>query len=110
LARSKGPVTIRVSGGVREVRQINAKLATPELAEQYPDVPGADTAGFQFVVGALNLAAEFELNVQARVDDEEWISLGRIRGRRRPIRSAYKPLIQPLLVTMTGRSGSNWMI
>jgi hypothetical protein len=110
IPRQRGPVTIQVRGGVRDIRQMNARLASPKLAERYPDVPGADSAAFQFVIGTLGLSTEFELDVDALLADGTRVPLGRIRGRRRPIRSAYQPVLNPLLVTMTGRSGSNWMI
>jgi hypothetical protein len=110
IADDPGPVTVCVRGGMHGVPEMAAELPSPELAEKYPDIPDADASGFQFVISVLGLPLEFELEVVAITAVGEEVSLGHIRGRRRAIRSNYRPVLQPVLVTMTGRSGSNWMV
>ncbi len=91
-------------------RRTSAKLPSPEAAARHGGAPGADSCGFQFLVGTISLPVEFELEVDAVVGEEERIPLGTIKGHRRPLRTSFEPTIQSLLVSTLGRTGSNWLL
>jgi hypothetical protein len=110
LAPDGAPLSVRTRAlGLRE-RSAEANLASPGLAEEHPGAPGADRAGYHLVLSSLALPVEFELDVDAVGNGGARAPLGRVRGRRRPLRSGYEPEVQPLLVTMLGRTGSTWLM
>ena len=104
--------SVSVEVGKRGLRGYSApvNLESSHLAQECPDIPGADRAGYHLVVGTLRLPTEFELDVDAVTSSGARSSLGLIRGRRRPLQTGFEPTIQPLLVTMLGRTGSTWLM
>jgi sulfotransferase family protein len=110
LVRDGSGVTVEV--GAHDFRGCSAAadLPSPDLAEQHPDVPGAGRAGYHMVVSTVGLPTEFELEVHAVTPDGARSSLGLVRGRRRPLQTGFEPKIQPLMVTMLGRTGSTWLM
>jgi hypothetical protein len=62
--------------------------------------------GFHALGSTLRLAAEFELEVRAVLDDDRTATIGRIRGRRAPLRTAFAPHRNPVMITTLGRTGS----
>jgi hypothetical protein len=109
ISRDGGALTIEVAERQEILWRTRANHRSEHAAERYPDVPDAVAAGFQFVVGSLALAEQFELEVVAVTAGGARAPLGRIRGRRRPLRSRYAPRLAPLLITTIGRSGSTWL-
>ena len=80
------------------------------VAEDYPDAPGAERAGFHAAVGSLALPREFSLDVRAELgegDAAQSARLATIHGRRARLRSPHEPRFQPLMVTGFSRTGSN---
>ena len=110
IPRGGGPLEVEMHGGSMAPRRTLANLPRAHAGGRYPDLPGADTSGFQFVIGSLSLPVEFELEVDVVSGDGTRTAVGRVRGRRRPLRSGYSPAIQPLLLTTLGRSGSMWLL
>jgi hypothetical protein len=78
----------------------------PEVAARYPQVPGRHVRGFRWIVNALSLPVDFEVTLAAVMKDNSMESLAVLSGSRPTVRSDYRPKLQPLLVTMLGRSGS----
>jgi hypothetical protein len=110
LARDGSSVNVEVRTAAFRGYRAAANLPSPELAHEHADVPGSDQAGYHVVVSTLGLPTEFELKVHAVTADGARSSLGRIRGHRRPLRTGFEPKIQPLMVTMLGRTGSTWLM
>jgi hypothetical protein len=109
IARNGEPLTVELRGGAFLRTQTLANVRRKDLIERFPETPAAASSGFQFVVGSLVLPLEFELGIDVVDDDGSRVSLGLVRGRRQPLRSGYAPMFQPLLITTTGRSGTNWL-
>jgi SAM-dependent methyltransferase len=104
------PVTVEVSDGTGIRHRCLANLPSPEPGARHPTRPAAATAGFQFVLGTLTLERSFELTVEAVGAGERRTTLGRIRGRREPLRGPYRPSFAPIMISTLGRSGSNWLL
>jgi Sulfotransferase family len=109
VAADGGPLAIEVSDGADVVWRATADRRRPDVGATFPDRPDAAESGFEFVVSSLSLKVEFELAIDAVSAGGARASLGRLRGRRRPLRSGYRPRLQPLLITTLGRSGSAWL-
>ena len=84
-------------------------LPRPDVAAQYADFPDAVNSGFNTIVGLLGASLEFAISVQAVLADGRREEMGRIHGRRLPVRGNTKPKLQPLMVTTLGRTGSTWV-
>jgi hypothetical protein len=110
IPRGRGPLEVELRGASIAPRRTTANLSRAHVGARYPDLLGAEASGFQFVLCTLSLPVEFELHVDVVGDDGKRTELGRIRGRRRPLRSSYSAAIQPLLITTLGRSGSMWLL
>lgn len=108
---ARQPVTgIEVALGARETTlTATTGEPRPDMAEQFPDVPHAQGCGFRTLVGLLENRATFTLDVQARLADGELVPMARIEGRRRALRSGFRPAIHPLVLSTIGRSGSTWL-
>lgn len=100
---------VEVHGDCNPPVSVPLAVERPDLAERFPDCPRAATAGFQTVIGTLDLPLDFELVLDLVGDAGERSPLATVRGRRRTIRPAFKPALQPILVTTLGRTGSSWL-
>jgi hypothetical protein len=84
------------------------------LDYERPDVvkgaPEGFKSGFQAMVGLVGSAPRFDLRIEVVLSTGQRIALGEIRGTRQPLKSSYKPKVQPLLVSCIGRSGTTWLM
>jgi hypothetical protein len=110
LAHDGAEVAIELRERSGLSRRTSAKLPSPEAALHHSDVPGAESCGFQFLVGTISLPLQFELEVDAVIGEDQRLPLGVVKGHRRPLRTSFEPTIQPLLVSTLGRTGSNWLL
>jgi LPS sulfotransferase NodH len=78
----------------------------PDIAVSFADVPWADTAGYAGIVSTLLLEPEFMVSLVGVFDDGTRVQLGAIYGTAAPLATDHEPLLQPLMVTTLGRSGS----
>jgi hypothetical protein len=92
------------------VRRIPIVVSRPDVAKEYPHAPKADVAGFWAPVNVIGMPEEFELTVQAALENGERVPIGRIRGRHRPIPVSFESTIQPLVLTSMGRTGTTWSL
>lgn len=80
----------------------------PDVAEAFPDLPGAGASGFAGSLGTLRAPTNYDLEVRAVLADGDAVPIARLRGRRRPLPPSHNTGIQPLLLTTLGRTGSTW--
>lgn len=85
-------------------------LDRPDLGAAFPDMPRAARCGFQFAVGALGLPSEFGCTIEAILDDGRRVPLAGVRGRRATLPEPDPAMLQPLLVSSLGRSGSTLLL
>jgi hypothetical protein len=93
------------SGG-RLIHSAPADVPRPALADERPDLPGAEVSGFYASLGALDLQREFELRVRAVLAGGDRVDVATIRGRRAALATAHEPRLRLLMVTGPGRAGS----
>lgn len=90
------------------LRTISLAVPRPDVVAIHPTAP--ETSGYWALTGTLGLEPEFSLEIRAFFDDDEYASIGSIRGRRHPIRSPLEPRLQPLMVTSLGRTGTTLLM
>lgn len=108
LGRDQPVVSVEACIGNQKRRELQLGVPRPDLADAYPDVPGASSSGFRGTLGPLELPLEFRLELRAVLTDGSWATLGVVQGRREPLRSAIRPCFHPLALTCAGRTGGNW--
>lgn len=81
----------------------------PDVAQAFPDVPGAGASGFAGSLGTLQAPANYHLEVRAVLADGATVPFARLLGRRRPLPPLRDTGMQPLLLTTQGRTGSTWL-
>ncbi|HZS13826.1 MAG TPA: sulfotransferase [Candidatus Dormibacteraeota bacterium] len=86
------------------------QIGRPDVAQAFPNVPQAMTAGFHFTAGVVGLPVDFECDVEACLDDGRRVPLARLEGRRSPVVVDDGEYLRPLLVTSLGRSGSTYLM
>jgi Sulfotransferase family len=82
----------------------------PDLGSAFPDMPRAARCGFQFAVGAIALQGDFTCTIEAILDDGRRVPLALVRGRRGAIPAPENGMLQPVLVSSLGRSGSTLLL
>jgi Sulfotransferase family len=109
IARDGHEVTVEIREGSHLLRTTSTKRKRDEVLRRHPDAPGAGTAGFWAPIGALGLPTQFTVEVVLVSSSGERATLTTLRGRRRALRSAFSPTLNPLLITTLGRTGSSWL-
>jgi hypothetical protein len=92
------------------LRTIPINKLRPDVGQAYRHVAGAERGGFQAPVGVIGTPAEFDIHVRVRCSDRTYVPLGIVHGVHEPLRSRFRPRLQPLMVTTLGRTGSTWLV
>jgi hypothetical protein len=102
-------VTVEASHLGALLQTADADLPPARLTGSRADPAGSRRSGFRLVLGTLALPPDFDIEIDA-VTAGRRVTLARVRGRRRRLRSRYRPALQPLLIRTMGRSGSTWLM
>ena len=92
------------------VRSESVRGARADLAPAFPDVDPELDMHFHMMMGVVGLRPEFELTLQAVLENGMRVPMAHFRARHEPLRSGYDPLFRPLVVTCLGRSGTTWLM
>ena len=77
------------------------------MAERFPDAEGAEESGFSLTISTLTFPPDFDFTLRAVLRGRKTlVDFARIRGRRAPLRSRFKPRLRPVMINTLGRSGS----
>src|SRR5439155_17296712 len=82
----------------------------PDIARAFPMNRAALGSGFRTQVNLVGVSPEFELTVMTVAEDEQRRPFGTISGTRSRLGLGNKGMLQPLLVTTLGRTGSTWFM
>ncbi len=82
LGRSAPAVAVEVLHAGVVIRRVRVGEHRPGMAAAFPHVPAAAQSGFRATVNLLGTTAEIELVVQAVLQDQRRVPIGRIRARR----------------------------
>ncbi len=92
------------------IRSESVRGARPDLAPAFPDLDPELDAHFHTMLGVVGLRPEFEIDVQAVLENGMRVPMAHLRARHEPLRTRYSPLFRPLVVTCLGRSGTTWLM
>jgi hypothetical protein len=103
-------VTVEAHDENGAVHTTIATLPQPAVPKRYQKIAGSEEAGFHFVLSSVGLPIDFTVDIEAVSSQGKRVLLGRVKGRRRQLRTAFKPAVQPILVNTMGRTGSSWFV
>ncbi len=110
LGRESAAAKVELIANDGSVRVVPIVSPRADVAGAYPGTSETLNVGFRAPVSVIGMTPEFQFSVQARLENTQSVTIGRISGRRRPITTSFEPTIQPLLVTSLGRMGTTWMM
>jgi hypothetical protein len=110
LGRSAVVTAVEVIHGESVLRRLPVRTRGLDVGGRRPEVERAERAVFSGLVTTLGLPEELGLDLIVVLSGGERVPVARIEGRRGPLRSAYEPTLQPLMVTTLGRMASTWMM
>jgi hypothetical protein len=88
------------------IRTMRLDYPRPGLARSHPDFADEKTCGYNELVGVIGLNPEFKLNLRAVLEDGSSVPFTTIRARHEPIRPAFEPRLQPIMLTSLPRTGT----
>lgn len=65
---------------------------------------------FNILANVVGFCPDFKLVMQGAMDDGSVIKLATISGTRKPVRSSFKPLLQPIILNSLGRTGTTMLM
>ncbi|HUE60096.1 MAG TPA: hypothetical protein VMO88_10975, partial [Acidimicrobiales bacterium] len=108
VGRSQAATAVQILTGDKVMKTAPVCLVRQGVFERYPEHP--EPTGYSLHVGLIGLPQSFSLTIRSVMADGSYVTLGRILGQRSPIRTAYAPRLQPLMLTSLGRMGTTWMM
>jgi hypothetical protein len=110
LGRTSPAVSVLISDGRQCLLTIPTDVKRADVASRYPNIPHAASSGFFANISSLGFQPKFNLDLHALLEDRSRVMIGSLCGRRPPVRSYFKPQLQPLTITSLGRSGSTLLL
>jgi hypothetical protein len=109
-ARAEPPVAVKLTHGQGGLR--SGRVAPSQSGAGARGLLGARKGRYRFstAFGVLGLPPEFEVTVHAVFPGGRPEAIGKVRARHQPVRSAYEPDLQPLIVTSLARTGTTWLM
>lgn len=92
------------------VRTDPVRGARPDIAPAFPDVDPELDMHFHAMLGIVGLRPEFDLTVQAVLENGVRAPMAHMRVRHEPLRTGYEHQLRPIVVTCLGRSGTTWLM
>ncbi len=92
------------------IRTVPVQGARPDLAPAFADLDPELDMHFHAMLGVVGLLPEFEVDVQAVLENGMRVPMAHIRARHEPLRTGYEPLFRPIVLTCLGRSGTTWLM
>ncbi len=93
------------------IRRVPVNLPRPDIAKVHPDIAKAENCGFSMVISTLGMADNVELQLKVLLQTQQQVTLGSISLQRTgKFPCNYESILQPLMVTSLGRSGSTWLM
>ncbi len=108
--RDQDPSSIEVVYNDRVIRTCPAYGASGDLGPAVADLPPDTARSFIALIGLLGLKLESDLLLRAVLPDGSRIPIATITISRSPLRSAYRPMLRPLMLTGFARGGSTWVM
>ena len=84
LGKKSRAVAVKVSCGDRVLKETPVNNARPDVAKVHSQVPGAGKSGFANIVSLVGMPSNFELFIQAILEDGSCISIAKVRLDKQP--------------------------
>jgi hypothetical protein len=110
LGKEHPVAAVEVLQDGRPISRMPARGPREDVAESFPDTPGAERCGFTGAIGALRLRRGFELLVRGELENGVTMPLATVTGTREPVQLPPVEGPRPLIVTTLGRTGSTWCV
>jgi hypothetical protein len=110
VGRDDKAVKIEVRHDTHWLTGIPVQLVRPDVVNHLGLADPSLPSGFQLAFSTIGLPEEFELSVWALLADGQAVEFARLRGTHTPLRSAFRPAVQPLSVTSLGRTGTTLLM
>lgn len=94
----------------RDALRVPVNVPRPDVAAALGRPPTADRSGFACRLDLLGLPLADKARLAAVRPHAPPVPLTEIAWRRTGVRSAFRPCIQPVLVTSMGRMGTTWLV
>jgi hypothetical protein len=101
---------VEIVGDRGVVKSVPIRVFRPDVADRLPGVDGADRSGFHAALGLVGSGETFEFAVRVLFADGERAPIATILGTRTPVSVDTSSLIQPIIVTSLGRTGTTWLM
>jgi len=101
-------VEIEIHQGGAVMRRAPLDQQRPDVARDYPDVPGSERCGFRTWTSVVGLEPGADVQVRAVLADRTRARLAGVCLRHMPVQSGFEPRLQPLMLTTMGRAGTTW--
>jgi hypothetical protein len=103
------PVTdVEIHQGGVVIRRAPLDQQRPDVARDYPDIPGAGVSGFRTWVSVVGLEPAAALQIRAVLADGTRARICGVSLRHVPVQSGFEPRLQPIMLTTMGRAGTTW--
>jgi sulfotransferase family protein len=102
--------TIEVIGDHGLIRSAPVRVPRRDVADRFRQVEGADTCGFRTAVGLAGLGGTFRLEIRALFADGTRVPIATIVGTRTSVSVDSSNLLQPIILTSLGRTGTTWLM
>lgn len=100
--------TLVISSQGQPIKTAPVDMFRPKVNVLYPASPGNNSCGFNTEIGLVGLPHTCEIEVSADLADGRRVPMALLRVRHEPVETTHTPLVQPLMITSEGRSGSTW--
>lgn len=110
VSQREGPIAIEARLNGKLVKTCTADQIRTDVAQRFHNTPSAVCSGFAMQLGLMGLPTKCKLALTAVYDGEERISLSVLEIRRTFEPDGRSDMLQPLMITTGGRSGSSWLM
>jgi SAM-dependent methyltransferase len=101
---------VDVVHGNATIRTVPVQIPRPDVSAHFGERFENDNCGFSTRVGVVGLPSEFQLRLDAVLQDASRVPFARIQGRRQPLPSNLRSTLNPLMITSLGRTGTTWLM
>ncbi len=109
LGKDSHAIGIELVANDGPVRRIPILQPRPDVWLHYP-LAANRAVGFWAPVCVLGMTPQFELIVQAVLEDKRRVPIASIRGKHEPLSLQPSTGLRPLIVTSLGRTGTTWLM
>lgn len=108
LAKTSPVVAVEILSRGKTLQRVPVGKPRPGVGKRFPETPEAQNSGFAAAVGVAGLPPVAQLRLRAFLADGTTVPLASLKIQHQPLRTAYQPQLQPLILTSSGRSGTTW--